>query len=114
MGQANVGDKQRLEGAFIFADALRAEVKRIVIEAMHEVLSKMSDAVATELLTPEQLAARLQVPVSWVYEQSRHNNIPTHRIGRYVRFDIREVLQYLAEAARTHSSIRRGADDGVR
>ena len=46
-----------------------------------------------ELLEPEELAARLKVPVSWVYEQSRQNQIPTHRIGRYVRFDLAEVLE---------------------
>ena len=45
-----------------------------------------------ELLTPENLAERLKVPVSWVYEQSRQGNIPTHRLGRYIRFDLHEVL----------------------
>ena len=45
------------------------------------------------LLTPEALAQQLSVPVSWVYEQSRQGNIPTHRIGRYPRFDLQEVLE---------------------
>ena len=44
------------------------------------------------LLTADELAQRLNVPISWVYEQSRQGNIPTHRIGRYVRFDFHEVL----------------------
>jgi len=44
------------------------------------------------LLDPEELAANLKVPVSWVYEQSRQGNIPTHRIGRYIRFDLHEVI----------------------
>ena len=44
------------------------------------------------LLTAEELADRLQVPHSWVYEQSRQGNIPTHRLGRYIRFDLHEVL----------------------
>ena len=44
------------------------------------------------LLTPEELAARLKVPLSWVYEQSRQGKIPTHRIGRYIRFDLAEVI----------------------
>ncbi|HEY2918452.1 MAG TPA: helix-turn-helix domain-containing protein [Candidatus Binatia bacterium] len=47
----------------------------------------------TELLTPEELAQRLKLPVSWVYEQSRQNQIPTRRLGRYIRFDLREVLE---------------------
>ncbi len=46
----------------------------------------------SKLLTPEELADRLQVPRSWVYEQSRQGNIPTHRLGRYIRFDLHEVL----------------------
>ncbi len=45
-----------------------------------------------ELLTAEDLAERLKVPLSWVYEQSRQDNIPTHRLGRYIRFDLQEVL----------------------
>jgi excisionase family DNA binding protein len=44
------------------------------------------------LLTPDELAAELKVPVSWVYEQSRQGKIPTHRLGRYIRFDLSEVL----------------------
>jgi excisionase family DNA binding protein len=45
------------------------------------------------LLTPEQLAEQLSVPLSWVYEQSRQGNIPTHRIGRYIRFNFAEVVE---------------------
>jgi len=46
----------------------------------------------SKLLTPEELADRLKVPLSWVYEQSRLDNIPTHRLGRYIRFHLFEVL----------------------
>jgi excisionase family DNA binding protein len=46
-----------------------------------------------ELFTPEELAERIKLPVSWVYEQSRQGNIPTHRIGRYLRFSLIEVLE---------------------
>jgi len=45
-----------------------------------------------ELLTPEKLAEALKVPLSWVYEQSRQGNIPTHRLGRYIRFHLAEVI----------------------
>lgn len=53
---------------------------------------KALDTTAKELLTPEELAEKIKVPVSWVYEQSRQNGIPTHRLVRYVRFDFREVI----------------------
>jgi excisionase family DNA binding protein len=47
----------------------------------------------SELFTPEELAERMKLPVSWVYEQSRQGNIPTHRLGRYLRFSLVEVLE---------------------
>ena len=56
------------------------------------VQAAMNGNASDRLLTPEGLAEHLKVPVSWVYEQSRQGNIPTHRLGRYIRFDLQEVL----------------------
>lgn len=42
-----------------------------------------------DILTPQQLAERLQVPLSWIYEKSRRRQqqpLPTFRIGKYIRF----------------------------
>jgi excisionase family DNA binding protein len=66
-------------------DAIRQAVKEAIREAN-------GNGHTAELLTPEDLADRLKVPLSWVYEQSRQGNIPTHRIGRYIRFDLHEVI----------------------
>ncbi len=63
----------------------------LVKEALQDVIGQTGRE--TTLLTPEELAKRLKVPVSWVYEQSRQGNIPTHRIGRYIRFNLREVIE---------------------
>ncbi len=63
-------------------------LRRIVRE---EIQAANGNSVS-ELLTPEQLAEKLKLPVSWVYEQSRLGNIPTHKMGRYIRFDLHEVL----------------------
>ena len=72
-------------------DAALAEIlKPIVKEAVEEAMHGNGEV---NLLAPEELADRLKVPLSWVYEQSRQGNIPTHRIGRYIRFDVREVLE---------------------
>jgi len=71
-------------------EALLADVVRVVIR---EELAGIATAAKAELLTPEALAERLKVPLSWVYEQSRQGNIPTHRMGRYIRFDLREVIE---------------------
>jgi excisionase family DNA binding protein len=62
-------------------------------ELMREELKGARTASTLTLLTPEELAAQMKIPVSWVYEQSRQGNIPTHRIGRYIRFDLEEVLR---------------------
>lgn len=70
-------------------DLLLDEIRTVV----RDEIKAANGTEAKELLEPEELAARLKVPVSWVYEQSRQGNIPTHRIGRYVRFDLAEVLE---------------------
>lgn len=61
-------------------------------QAVREELNSQPQAQKAELLTPEQLADRLNVPRSWVYEQSRAGKIPTHRFGRYIRFRLDEVI----------------------
>jgi len=75
----------------LLSDPLRAEIKGLILEALKEVMNGHQEG--DHLLTPEELADRLKVPLSWVYEQSRMGNIPTHRLGRYIRFDLHEVLE---------------------
>ena len=70
-------------------DLLLDQIRAVVRD---ELKSANSDG-AKERLEPEDLAARLKVPISWVYEQSRQGNIPTHRIGKYIRFDFAEVVE---------------------
>ena len=70
-------------GYRILGEALRKEIKELVKESLLEVLhARDKNGEATELLTADDPAKRLKVPVSWVYERSRRNKIPTHRIGR--------------------------------
>ena len=50
------------------------------------------------LLLPEELAQFLNVPVSWVTNHaapSAKNPLPVKRVGRLLRFDIIEVLEWL-------------------
>lgn len=49
-----------------------------------------------KFLTVGELAEVLDVPKSWIYERTRHNAIPHFKMGKYVRFDIDEVRQWLA------------------
>ncbi len=60
-----------------------------------------------EILTPQQLADRLQVKPSWVYEQTRNRSgvrnpdpLPHIKMGLYLRFDWRDVLAWLERQKR--------------
>jgi len=83
------GANEQPSPPFLLGEALLNAIRQAIKEAMQEANGNGQTA---ELLTPEDLADRLKVPVSWVYEQSRQGNIPTHRIGRYIRFDLHEVI----------------------
>ncbi len=75
----------------LLGEAFRSELEEIVKKAIREAMGRNGHG-ESKLLTPEELAKSLKVPLSWVYEQSRQGNIPTHRLGRYIRFDLHEVL----------------------
>lgn len=47
------------------------------------------------LLTADDLASRLQVPVSWVYRHTRE--LGAIRLGKYVRFDWQAVRSRLSD-----------------
>ncbi len=54
----------------------------------------------SDILTPQELAERLKVPVSWVYAKSRaggkHDRpLPLLRCGRYLRFSWLDVSAWL-------------------
>jgi excisionase family DNA binding protein len=60
---------------------------------------EMIPRLGTELLlTVEEVAGLLKVPVSWVYERTRSrglNRLPGFRLGKYWRFSESEVLAWL-------------------
>ena len=56
----------------------------------------------SDLLTPEELAARLKVSKSWVFEQTRNRAkvrnarpLPCIRLGKYIRFSWVAVSEWL-------------------
>lgn len=60
----------------------------------------MSTQSQCELMTVQQVAELLQVPVSWVYGRLRKRSmekLPGYRLGKYWRFDKDEVLAWLAQ-----------------
>jgi excisionase family DNA binding protein len=52
----------------------------------------------SELLTIQEMAKRLKVPVSWLYARTRQSGpgtIPRIKVGKYLRFRIDEVMEWL-------------------
>ncbi len=50
------------------------------------------------LLTVRQVAELLQGPMSWVYGRTRRrgrDQIPHRKLGKYLRFDEREVQEFV-------------------
>jgi excisionase family DNA binding protein len=58
---------------------------------------------STSLLTADEVAQLLGVPVSWVYEQSRRGRIPTVALGRYRRYR-REAIEAWVQRLESSSS----------
>jgi hypothetical protein len=59
-----------------------------------------------DILTPAQLAERLQVGLGWVYEKSRtqgeHGSkpLPCMRMGRYLRFSWPDICEWLRDSGK--------------
>ena len=47
------------------------------------------------LIGINEMAEKLDVPVSWVYSRTRTNEIPFYKIGKYVKFDESEVWNWV-------------------
>jgi excisionase family DNA binding protein len=62
------------------------------------------------LMTAEEVAELLAVPVSWVRESTRSGAMPHVELGRYRRYRLRDVEAWLAECSRPGRPIapRRG------
>jgi excisionase family DNA binding protein len=52
-----------------------------------------------KLLTARELADRFGVPESWVREQTRLGNLPSFKLGHYVRFRAEEIERFLIQRA---------------
>jgi len=56
-----------------------------------------------EFLTIDEVSEVLKVPKTWIYQRTRERSpstIPFYKLGKYLRFDIDEVLAWLREQRR--------------
>jgi len=47
------------------------------------------------LIDIQEMAQKINVPVSWLYSRTRTGEIPHFKIGKYVRFDPEKVMQWI-------------------
>ena len=52
------------------------------------------------LVPADQAAKLLGVPPRWLLEQARQQKVPHHKLGRYVRFDLDDLINWLDETKR--------------
>jgi len=62
--------------------------------------------VSERLMTADDVAELLSVPVSWVRESTRSGAMPCVRLGRYVRFERAAVEGWLEECRQPGRAIR--------
>jgi len=77
-----------------------------VLSVRSRVFSTGSAAgIPNQLMTVQDLASFLKVPVSWVYERVRRSEIPTvPHLGRYKRFDPEVIRQLFSSPS--HGSLK--------
>jgi excisionase family DNA binding protein len=72
-----------------------------VEEIAEKVRQKINEHSSSGLMTVADLANHLHVPKGWVYDRTRVSveagGIPCFKIGKYVRFNLPEVLKWLRE-----------------
>ena len=74
----------------IFSDPFRSELEEIVERAIKKALN--GNGSSTTMLTAEQLAKSLQVNKATVYQWVKTNSVPYYQAGRFIRFNLQEVL----------------------
>ncbi len=48
-----------------------------------------------KLVGIKTMAEKLDVPESWIYSRTRTGEIPHYKIGKYVKFDESEVMDWV-------------------
>jgi excisionase family DNA binding protein len=73
----------------VFGDAFVNLLRQVI----REEIQAASNGHGYELLTAEQLAKMLRVNKATVYEWVKSKSIPFYQAGRFVRFNLQEVLE---------------------
>ncbi|MBC8180027.1 helix-turn-helix domain-containing protein [candidate division KSB1 bacterium] len=54
-----------------------------------------------KLIGIKPMAEKLDVPESWIYSRTRTGEIPHYKLGKYVKFDESEVMEWIRKQNET-------------
>ena len=60
-----------------------------------------------KILNPEQVSELLQVKLSTIYQWTHQDYIPHYKVGRFVRFDEIEIMNWLKKTQSNGRNTRR-------
>ena len=63
---------------------------------------------AVRLFTITEAAEALRIPISWLYERKRRNEIPYRRIGKYVRFTQDDMMDIISSGEQSWKQMAKG------
>jgi excisionase family DNA binding protein len=84
--------------------ALTGDLKRLETLALARLMPKPEQN-KENYLTPQQVAERLAVPPSYVYELARRGELAARKMGKYVRFTEAAVRTFQAKQGVDRSTI---------
>ena len=94
----------------------REEARGWVIEACGDMQLTMSEPLQQHLFAPdnrllhaEEVARILGVPKTWVYAETRAGRLPHVNVGRYRRYRLEAVQEWIVEHERGPTRDRRGS-----
>jgi excisionase family DNA binding protein len=69
----------------------------LIDQIVDKLVDRLDEKIRPSLLDVDQLAAYLNVPKGWLYDRTRDKTtgFPCLKIGKYVRFNLEDVLEWL-------------------
>ena len=58
------------------------------------------------LIGIKEMARKLDLPVSWLYAKTRTREIPFLKVGKYVKFDESEVIEWVRKQSESYMERR--------
>jgi excisionase family DNA binding protein len=71
--------------------------EELIDQIVDRLIDRLDNKIRPPLMDVGQLASYLNVPIGWLYDRTRNKTtgLPFIKIGKYVRFNPEDVLEWL-------------------